>query len=105
MQTGTKARTGTVDGKRPHATRTVIAASVALGVLVMAVVIGVVIARPDRGGTDGARSPTATSAGPSATAPSTTDADAGGGVTTRTSPDRRTATTSSTTTRSCAGCQ
>jgi hypothetical protein len=47
----------------------------------MAVVIGVIVARPDRGGEDGARSPTATSAGPSATAPSTTDADAGGVVT------------------------
>jgi hypothetical protein len=84
MQTDTKARTGTVGGeRRPHATRTVIAASAASGLLLVAAVIGVIVAWPDRGGEDGARSPTATSAEPSATAPSTTEANAGGGVATR----------------------
>jgi|SRR5215470_1040917 len=90
MQTDTKARTETVGGEpRPHATRTVIAASVAFGVLVMAVAIGVIVARPDRGGEDGTPSPMATSAGPSATAPHTTDAHGGGGAPTappKTSP-------------------
>jgi hypothetical protein len=74
MQTNTKERMGTVGSdRRPRATGTVIAASVALILLVGAAAIGVVVAtRGDGDGVD--RSPTAASTEPSV-APSTTSAD------------------------------
>lgn len=80
MQTDTKKRTNPVGGeRRPHVTRTVIAAIVAFAVLLVAVVIGLVATR-DRGGDDGAAQiPAAPSVEPSTTAPPATT-PAGGGA-------------------------
>ena len=87
MQTETQERMGTVGRKRRRlATRTVIAASVGFVFLVAAMVMGVVVATHDVGGVDGTRAPTAPSTEPSATAPSTTEADAGGGAVTTAPP-------------------
>jgi len=87
MQTDTQERTGTVGRKRRSpATRTVTAASIGFVFLVAAMVIGVVVATHDDGGNDATRAPTAPSTEPSATAPSTTDTDAGGGAVTTAPP-------------------
>jgi len=56
-----------------------IAAGTAISLLLAAAVIGVIVAMPDRGGEDVARSPTVASAEPSVTAPPT-EAGAGGGA-------------------------